>query len=147
MAPHEVDKVQSRMSPAEMRMAPKEVRVRVTRSRMTPSSLIADAEQYERVQTPYTEVGCDFHEQEDLLGSDYRKLQRLEMVPQRWPLARLLSLHRSVLTILIARVAGCCWEGSMQHGQIQRNQYLLSARRRRVRTAYLVLQLLDTAHL
>ena len=49
---------------------------------------MADAEQYERMQTSYTEVGCDFHEQEDLLGSDYRKLQRLEMVPQRWPLAR-----------------------------------------------------------
>ena len=68
-----------------------------------PSSLVADAEQYERMQTSYTEVGCDFHEQEDLLGSDYRKLQRLEMVPQRWPLARLsFSLQKCVPCHLIS---------------------------------------------
>ena len=50
-----------------------------------PSSLASDAEQYERMQASYAAVGRDFKDQEDFLGSKYRKLQRLELVPQRWP--------------------------------------------------------------
>ena len=54
-----------------------------------PSSLVADAEQYELMQIAYVAVGKDFTGQEDLIGSEYRKLQKLEMVPERWTLARL----------------------------------------------------------
>ena len=56
-----------------------------------PSSLASDgdAEQYERMLASYVAVGRDFHHQEDFIGSEYRKLQRLELVPERWPLARL----------------------------------------------------------
>eukprot|EP00434_Breviolum_minutum_P019516 symbB.v1.2.017214.t1/scaffold1339.1/size137066/5 len=45
-----------------------------------PSSLVADAEQYELMQIAYAAVGKDFTGQEDLIGSEYRKLQKLEMV-------------------------------------------------------------------
>ena len=47
-----------------------------------PSSLVADAEQYELMQIAYAAVGKDFTGQEDLIGSEYRKLQKLEMVPR-----------------------------------------------------------------
>jgi len=43
-----------------------------------PSSLASGAEQYERIQALYVAVGRDFHDQEDFIGSEYRKLQRLE---------------------------------------------------------------------
>ena len=56
-----------------------------------PSSLVADAEQYELMQIAYAAVGKDFTGKEDLIGSEYRKLQKLEMVPERWPLARLAT--------------------------------------------------------
>ena len=52
-----------------------------------PSSLASDAEQYERMQACSVAVGRDFKDQEN---SEHRKLQRLELVPERWPLARLL---------------------------------------------------------
>ena len=39
-----------------------------------PSSLASDAEQYERMQASYVTVGRDFKDQEDLIGSEYRKL-------------------------------------------------------------------------
>ena len=72
-----------------------------------PSSLVADAEQYELMQIAYAAVGKDFTGQEDLIGSEYSKLQKLEMVPERWPLARLsFSLQTCVDRVL----AGCCWE-------------------------------------
>jgi len=54
-----------------------------------PSSLASDAEQYERMQASYGAVGRDFYDQDDLIGTEYGKLQRLELVPERWPLARL----------------------------------------------------------
>ena len=65
-----------------------------------PASLASDAEQYERMQASYTAVGRDFKDQEDFIGSEYRKLQRLELVSQRWPLARSPSPCKNVLTIL-----------------------------------------------
>ena len=46
-----------------------------------PSSLASDAEQYELMQASYVAVGKDFHDQEDLIGSEYSKLQRLELAP------------------------------------------------------------------
>ena len=45
-----------------------------------PSSLVADAEQYELMQIAYAAVGKDFTGQEDLIGSEYSKVQKLEMV-------------------------------------------------------------------
>ena len=72
-----------------------------------PSSLVGDAEQYELMQVSYAAVGKNFHGQEDLIGSEYSKLQKLEMVPERWPLARLsFSLqtcvdHRSVVLVML----------------------------------------------
>ena len=62
-----------------------------------PPSSLADAEQYELMQASYVAVGKDFHDQEDLIGSEYSKLQKLELVPERWPLARLsFSLQKCV---------------------------------------------------
>ena len=69
-----------------------------------PSSLVADAEQYELMQRAYAAVGEDFTGKDDLFGAQYSKLLKLEMVPERWPLARLsFSLQtcvdlRAVLT-------------------------------------------------
>ena len=66
-----------------------------------PSSLAADAEQYELMQASYGAVGKDFHDQEDLIGSEYSKLQRLELVPERWPPGEVgLFLYKNVWTTL-----------------------------------------------
>ena len=74
------------------------------------SSLASDSEQYERMQAAYTEVGRDFKDKEAFIGSEYHKLRRLELVPQRWPLARLsIPLQKSV-DHLDRVLAGCCWE-------------------------------------
>ena len=75
-----------------------------------PSSLAADAEQYELMQASYGAVGKDFHDQEDFIGSEYSKLQRLELVPERWPLARLSFSLQKCVDHLDRVVAGCCWE-------------------------------------
>eukprot|EP00434_Breviolum_minutum_P046033 symbB.v1.2.041424.t1/scaffold8185.1/size7395/1 len=75
-----------------------------------PSSLVADAEQYELMQVSYAAVGKNFHGQEDLLGSEYSKLQKLEMVPERWPLARLSFSLQTCVDHLDRVLAGCCWE-------------------------------------
>ena len=75
-----------------------------------PSSLASDAEQYERMQASYVAVGRDFHDQEDLIGSEYSKLQRLELVRERWPLARLSFSLQKCVDHLDRVLAGCCWE-------------------------------------
>ena len=75
-----------------------------------PSSLAADAEQYELMQTSYRAVGKDFHDQGDFIGSEYGKLQRLEPVPERWSLARLSFSLQKCVDHLDRVVAGCCWE-------------------------------------
>ena len=76
-----------------------------------PSSLAAsDAEQYERMQASYVAVGRDFHDQEDFIRSEYHKLQRLELVPERWPLARLSFSLQKCVDHLDSVLAGCCWE-------------------------------------
>ena len=75
-----------------------------------PPSLVADAEQYELMQIAYAAVGKDFTGQEDLIGSEYRKLQKLEMVPERWPLARLSFSLQTCVDHLDRVLAGCCWE-------------------------------------
>ena len=78
-----------------------------------PSSLASDSEQYERMQAAYSAVGRDYKlgsNKEAFIGTEYHKLQRLEGVPQRWPLARLsISLQKSV-DHLDRVLAGCCWE-------------------------------------
>ena len=74
------------------------------------SSLASDSEQYERMQAAYAEVGRDFKDTGAFIGSEYHKLRRLELVPQRWPLARLsIPLQKSV-DHLDRVLAGCCWE-------------------------------------
>ena len=75
-----------------------------------PSSLVADAEQYELMQIAYAAAGKDFTGNEDLIGSEYGKLQRLEMVPERWPLARLSFSLQTCVDHLDRVLAGCCWE-------------------------------------
>ena len=85
-----------------------------------PSSLASDAEQYERMQASYVAVGRDFHDQEDLIGSGYSKLQTLELVPERWPLAFPCKNVLITLTESWLGVAG----RSMQHGQTPQNRYL-----------------------
>ena len=71
---------------------------------------MADAEQYELMQVSYAAVGKNFHDQEDLIGSEYSKLQKLEMVPERWPLARLSFSLQKCVDHLDRVLAGCCWE-------------------------------------
>ena len=66
--------------------------------------------QYERMQASYVTVGRDFQDQEDFIGSEYRKLQRLELVPERWPLARLSFSLQKCVDHLDRVLAGCCWE-------------------------------------
>ena len=78
-----------------------------------PSSLVADAEQYELMQIAYAAVGKDFKDvtgNDDLIGSKYCKLQKLEMVPERWPLARLSFSLQTCVDHLDRVLAGCCWE-------------------------------------
>ena len=89
-----------------------------------PSSLVADAEQYELMQVSYAAVGKDFHDQEDLIGSEYSKLQKLEMVPERWPLARLSFSLQKCVDHLDRVLAGCCWE--VQATRVTPPQSLLS---------------------
>ena len=69
-----------------------------------------DAELYERMQASYTAVGRDFNDKEAFIGSEYHKLQRLELVPQRWPLARLSISLQKCVDHLDRVLAGCCWE-------------------------------------
>ena len=92
-----------------------------------PSSLAADAEQYELMQTSYGAVGKDFNDQEDFIGSEYGKLQRLELVPERWPLARLSFSFRKCVDHLDRVVAGCCWE--VQATRVNPPESLLSLHR------------------
>eukprot|EP00434_Breviolum_minutum_P024407 symbB.v1.2.021555.t1/scaffold1847.1/size122519/8 len=75
-----------------------------------PSSLVADAERYELMQIAYAAVGKDFTGQEDLIESEYSKLAKLEMVPERWPLARLSFSLQTCVDHLDRVLAGCCWE-------------------------------------
>ena len=78
-----------------------------------PSSLVADAEQYELMQKAHAAVGQDFKDVtggDDLIGSEYYKLQKLEMVPERWPLARLSFSLQTCVDHLDRVLAGCCWE-------------------------------------
>ena len=77
------------------------------------SSLVADAEQYELMQTAYAAVGKDFQDvagSDDLIGSKHSNLQKLEMVPERWPLARLSFSLQTCVDHLDRVLAGCCWE-------------------------------------
>ena len=92
-----------------------------------PSSLAADAEQYELMQASYGAVGKDFHDQEDFIGSEYSKLQRLELVPERWPLARLSFSLQKCVDHLDRVVAGCCWE--VQATRVNPPESLLSLHR------------------
>ena len=75
-----------------------------------PSSLVADAEQYELMQRAYAAVGEDFTGKDDLIGAKYSKLLKLEMVPERWPLARLSFSLQTCVDHLDRVLAGCCWE-------------------------------------
>ena len=75
-----------------------------------PSSLVADAEQYELMQRAYAAVGEDFTGKDDLIGAMYSKLWKLEMVPAHdghWQ--GYLSSLQTCLDHL-DRLAGCCWE-------------------------------------
>ena len=75
-----------------------------------PSSLVADAEQYELMQRAYAAVGTNFTGKDDLIGAEYSKLLKLEMVPERWPLARLSFSLQTCVDHLDRVLAGCCWE-------------------------------------
>lgn len=75
-----------------------------------PSTLSSDAEQFERMLASYGAVGGDFPDYEDLLGAMHSKLQRLESVPQRWPLARLTIPLQRCVDHLERVLVGCCWE-------------------------------------
>ena len=91
-----------------------------------PSSLAADAEQHELMQTSYGAVGKDF-DQEHFIGSEYGKLQRQELVPERWPLARLSFSLQKCVDHLDRVVAGCCWE--VQATRVNPPESLLSLHR------------------
>ena len=72
------------------------------------SSLVADTEQYELMQRAYAAVGEDFTGKDDLIGSTQCKLQKLEMVPERWPLAQLSFSLQTCVDHLDCVLAGCC---------------------------------------
>ena len=74
------------------------------------SPLAEDIEQHELMTAAYSEVGRNFDTPNNLLGENYDKLQRLEMVPHRWPLARLSIPLQKIVDRLTRVVAGCCWE-------------------------------------
>ena len=74
------------------------------------SPLAEDLEQYELMQAAYSKVGRDFDTRDELLGENHDKLQQLEMVPCRWPLARLSIPLQRIVDRLNRVVAGCCWE-------------------------------------
>ena len=65
------------------------------------------------MQAAYSAVGRDYKlgsNKEAFIGSEYPKLQRLESIPQRWPLARLsIPLQKSV-DHLDRVLAGSYWE-------------------------------------
>ena len=89
----------------------KVVKVRVTRSRMTLLlrwRLMQNSMSLCKLRM--FAVGTDFHDQEDLIGSEYSKLQKLELVPERWPLARLSFSLQKCVDHLDRVLAGCCWE-------------------------------------
>ena len=68
---------------------------------------------YELMQIAYAAVGKDFQDvagSDDLIGSKYSKLQKLEMVPERWPLAQLSFSLQTCVDHLDRVLAGCCWE-------------------------------------
>ena len=60
------------------------------------------------MKAAYLKVGQDFDTQDELLGEKYDKLQRLETVPCRWPLARLSIPLQRIVDRLDRVVAGCC---------------------------------------
>ena len=74
------------------------------------SPLAEDIEQHELMTAAYAQVGRNFDIRDHLLGENYDKLQRLEMVPHRWPLARLSIPLQKIVDRFTRVVAGCCWE-------------------------------------
>eukprot|EP00434_Breviolum_minutum_P042800 symbB.v1.2.038112.t1/scaffold5829.1/size23302/1 len=74
-----------------------------------PSSLVADAEQYELMQIAYAAVGKDFTGQEDLWVG-VQQAPEIGVVPERWPLARLSFSLQTCVDHLDRVLAGCCWE-------------------------------------
>ena len=69
-----------------------------------PSSLAADAEQYELLQTSYVAVGKDFHDQEDLIGTEVQ--QASETGAGSWEMASGEVIFFSTKMC----GPGCCWE-------------------------------------
>ena len=111
LAPHQVDP-EPEKAESEVGSSDSEASESASDSEQNdpPSSLASDAEQYELMQASYVAVGKDFHDQEDLIGSEYTKLQRLELVPEKWPLARLSFSLQKCVDHLDRVLAGCCWE-------------------------------------
>ena len=101
---------QNKETPGQHSLTPSSRRSTPTRPNFHTSSLASDAEQYELMQASYVAVGKDFHDQEDLIGSEYSKLQKLELVPEKWPLARLSFSLQKCVDHLDRVLAGCCWE-------------------------------------
>ena len=74
------------------------------------SPLSDDIEQYEIMLEAYQKVGVNYEVKEERLVGGLEKLQVLEGVPRRWPLARLTFPLRMVIAQLDRVLAGCCWE-------------------------------------
>ena len=74
------------------------------------SPLSDDIEQYEIMLEAYQKVGVNYEVMEERLIGGLEKLQELEGVPRRWPLARLTFPLRMVIAQLDRVLAGCCWE-------------------------------------
>ena len=74
------------------------------------SPLAEDIEQHELMTAACAQVGRNFDIRDHLLGENCDKLQRLEMVPHRWPLARLSISLQKIVDRFTRVVAGCCWE-------------------------------------
>ena len=60
-------------------------------------SLTEDIQQHELITAAYAQVGQNFDIRDHLLGDNYGKLQRLEMISHRWLLARLSIPLRKIV--------------------------------------------------
>ena len=100
------------------------------------------------MQRAYAAVGTNFTGKDDLIGAEYSKLLKLEMVPERWPLARLSFSLQTCVDHLDRVLAGCCWEVQASRTTPSASLASLHEVAKCLQyCAFTLLQLLDTADL
>ena len=74
-----------------------------------PSSLVADAEQYELMQRAYAAVGTNFTGKDDLIGAEY-KAPEIGDGSREMAIGKIIFLAADMCDHLDRVLAGCCWE-------------------------------------